>query len=303
MNTQQICYKNVVLYDFRTPEIIDTIIKCKNNGMGANEIAKKIGIESHHPLSGIFRVLRDGGYIDAKVPKETKLKKESKPKKEIKKPKEAKEVFTNYCGTKKQKARNLIAEAIMQTKRQKSNILTLPADEWLMEKNILEKKNGYKFTAVERDKEMYKEMVKNSTDNEQISNSIIGMVNKTIGEVVVNDRENTYSSAILDYCGFIDSFFDEINDIMKRNLVKKDGFIAITLAENNRTLNNPLHSSKYTNKLINDCYENEEVNGEKVTNDLIKILVFNNAGYKIVKKYPYKDKTARMQLFIIKRID
>lgn len=292
MDTQVKFYKNVELKDFRTPEIIDTIIECKNKGMSANEIAEVIDIETHHPLTGIFRKLKQAGYIG------------DKPKSQYKpKIKEAKHTYNNYYGEGKEKARDLIAEAIMETKKQKSNILTLPADKWLMEKNILKKKNGYKFTAIERNKEIYKKMVKNSMDNEQLSNSINGMINKSISEVVVNDREDTYSSAILDYCGFIDSFYDEINDIMKRNLVKKDGYIAITLAENDRALNNPLQSNNYSNSLIKNCYAGEQVSGERTTNDLINILVFNNTGYKIVKKFKYKDKITKMWLFIIKRID
>ncbi|MDZ7785976.1 MAG: hypothetical protein U5L95_02535 [Candidatus Saccharibacteria bacterium] len=87
--------------------------------------------------------------------------------------KEAKNTFSNYHGKAKDKARQLIAESIMLTKRQSSNILTLPAAEWIMEKNILKQKSGYKFTAVERDKETYKEMVRNLTANDKLFDSVI----------------------------------------------------------------------------------------------------------------------------------
>jgi hypothetical protein len=181
--------------------------------------------------------------------------------------------------------------------------LTLPADGWLMEKNILKKKNGYKFTAVERDKETYKKMLKNLTDNEKLFDSVIGTANKTISEFITNDVEDTYSSAILDYCGFIDTFLDEIDDIMKRNLIKKDGYITITLAENDRVINNSLHSNNYTNRFIKNCCLGKEVSGAKVTNDLINFLVFNNSNYSIVNKLEYRDTKVKMLLFIIKRID
>ena len=98
----------------------------------------------------------------------------SKPK--TKKPKyvvkTAKNSFKNYYGTGKEKARDLIADAIKSTKRQRSNVLTLPADTWLMEKNILKQKPGYKFTAVERDKDTYKKMVKNLISNDELFDSV-----------------------------------------------------------------------------------------------------------------------------------
>lgn len=288
MNTETI-YKGVPLTNGRTVEMIDTIIE-KRNSMDAKDLAELLGFESFRPLVGIYRLLNKANGTTAKKPKHII--------------KEAKNTFKNYYGSGKEKARDLIADAIMDTKRQSSNILTLPADTWIMEKNIIKKKSGYKFTAVERDKETYKQMIKNLSLNEELLDSVINMHNKTIGEVVVNDGEDTYSSAILDYCGFIDSFYEEINDMLKRNLVKRGGYITITLAENDRVLNHSRHTTSHSNTYIqNCCVEGEEMNGAKVTNDLINILVYNNAGYKIVNKFPYRDKTVNMLLFIIKRID
>ncbi len=273
-------YKGVPLTNGRTVEMIDTIIKNRNS-MKTSEIAELLGLESFRPVNAICRLLN-----------------KNKPKVIVR---EAKNTFSNYYGSGKEKARDLIAEAIMQTKRQSSNILTLPADTWIMEKNIIKKKPGYKFTAVERDKETYKKMIKNLILNDELLDSVISTENKTIGEQIINDCEDTYSSAILDYCGFIDSFYDEINDVMKRNLVKKGGYITLTLAENDRMINNSLHQTCYSNTYISNCYTNEEVNGKKVTTDLVKILTFNNTGYKIVTKFSYRDRRVNMLLFIIKR--
>ncbi len=284
MKEQIEMYKGVPLTHSRTPEMIDAVIKYRKANKSIKEIAELVGFPTYHPLVGMFRQL------DKNTPKIVV--------------REAKNTYQNYHGSGKEAARDLIADAIMDTKRQSSNVLTLPADEWIMEKNIIYKKSGYKFTAVERDKETYMRMIKNLAKDDNLLNAVICTVNKTIGEVVVNDKEDTYSSAILDYCGFIDSFYNEINDILKRNLVKKGGYVAITLAENDRVIDNPLQASSRTNTFIqNCCVEGEEVNGAKVTNDLINILVYNNVGYKIVKKYSYKDRVTKMLLFIIKRID
>ncbi|MDZ7785975.1 MAG: hypothetical protein U5L95_02530 [Candidatus Saccharibacteria bacterium] len=127
--------------------------------------------------------------------------------------------------------------------------------------------------------------------------------NKTVGEHIVNDAEDTYSSAILDYCGFIDTFYDEINDVMKRNLVKKGGYITLTLSENDRVLNHSLRMNSYSNKYIKNCYAGKEPTGAEVTNDLVNFLVNSNAGYEIVVKFPYKDTRVKTLLFIIKRVE
>lgn len=292
MKTKETIYRGVPLTGNRTEKMIDTIIE-KRDSMKTNEIAELLGLESFRPVNAICRLLNTAnGTTKHKAPK--------KPKYIVK---EAKNTFKNYCGTGKDFARNLIADAIMLTKRQSSNILTLPAEKWIMEKNILKKKPGYKFTAVERDKETYQKMLTNLVADSVLLDAVISMANKSIGEVIVNDGADTYSSGIFDYCGYIDSFYDEINDVLKRNLIKKGGYITLTFAENDRLLNHSHHTTSYSNLYIKNCCVDEEMNGGKVTNDLVNILVFNNAGYKIVNKFKYRDKTVNMLLFIIKRID
>lgn len=288
MKAKETIYRGVPLTGNRTEKMIDTIIE-KRDSMNSIELAELVGLESFRSVIGILRQLnKETPKASKKLPYTIKM---------------AKNTFSNYYGSGKDKARDLIAESIMLTKRQSSNILTLPADAWIMEKNILKKKNGYKFTAVERDKETYQKMIKNLVSDAILLDSVIGMENKSIGEVIVNDGEDTYSSAILDYCGFIDSFYQEINDVLKRNLIKKGGYITLTLAENDRVINNSYHTTNHSNTYISNCCVDEEMNGAKVTNDLVNILVYNNAGYKIVNKFNYRDKKINMILFIIKRID
>lgn len=291
MKNSETIYKGVPLTNGRTAEMIDTIIE-KRGSMRTNEIAELLGFESFRPVNAICRLLNTANGTTTKAPK--------KPKVIIK---TAKNTFSNYYGSGKEKARDLIAQAIMETKRQSSNILTLPAAEWIMEKNIIKKKPGYRFTAVEREKDTFQQMMRNLVNNQILFDSVIGVENKTVGEQVVNNGEDTYSSMILDYCGFIDSFYEEINDVMKRNLVKKGGYIAITLSENDRQLNHSHHTTNYSNSYIQNCCIGEEINGAMVTNNLVNILVYGHKGYKIVNKFQYKDKKVKMLLFIIKRID
>lgn len=289
MKAIETIYKGVPITGIRTVEMIDTIIE-KRNDMNCNDLAKLLGLESYRPLVSIITYLNK---VNGTTPK----------KKPIKRIREAKNTYTNYDGKAKGRARRLIGDSIMLTKRQNSNILTLPAAKWEMEKNILKQKFGYKFTAVERIKETYQEMMKNLVSNPILFDSIIATANKSIREVIVNDSEDTYSSAILDYCGFIDTFHEEINDVMKRNLVKKGGYIAITLSENDRVLNHSLRMNNYSNRYIKNCYADEKPTGAKVTTDLVRNLVSNNIGYEIVTRFAYRDTKTNMLLFIIKRSD
>lgn len=288
-------YKGVPLTNGKTSEMIDVIIKNRNI-MNANEIAKLVGLDSFRIVNAIYRCLNRANGTT-----------ESEPIKEFEpRVKEAKNTFTNYSGSGKEKARKLITNAVIETSTKGSNNLTLPAEHFLIEKNILKEKLGHKFTAVERDKETYMKMIKYVSTDEVLLDSIIGIVNKTVADQIVNDKEDTYSNMILDYCGFVDTFHDEIDDIMYRKLVKKNGYITITLAENDRLLGHPNHMTNYSNTYITDCCleeEKKEMNGNKVTTILIKNLVFNNNGYKLMNKFSYRDTTVNMMLFIIKRIE
>lgn len=292
MKNDATIYKGVPLTNGRTAEMIDTIIE-KRSSMKTNEIAELLGLESFRPVNAICRLLNTANGTTTKTSKKPKIV-----------VKTAKNTFSNYYGSGKEKARDLIAQAIMDTKRQSSNILTLPADGWIMEKNIIKKKPGYKFTAVERDRDTFNKMIKNLGNDDVLLNSVVATLNNTIGEVVVDKKEDAYSSAILDYCGFIDTFYDEIDDIMKRNLVKKGGCITLTFSENDRLLNHSNHTTSHSNTYIkNCCVSEEEKTGAKVTTGLVKFLVYNHIGYKLETVFSYRDNRVNMLLFIIKRID
>ena len=292
-------YKGVALTHGRTEQMIDTIIE-KRSVITPIELAELVGLKSFRNLVPILGQLNK---IQRVASKTNKPEVKNTNKKKVPTVSMAKNTYTNYYGKGKDKARDLIAQSIMSTKRQSSNILTLPADTWIMEKNIMKQKQGYKYTAVERDKETYKKMITNLIKDDNLFDSVIATANKTISEVIENDKPDTYSSAILDYCGFVDSFYNEINNVLTNNLVKKGGFITLTLAENDRVINHPLQMDNYSNTYIRNCYSDENVSGAKVTNDLINNLVFNNVGYRIVSKFNYKDTKVKMMLFIIERIN
>lgn len=285
-------YKGVPLTNGRTKEIVDTVIE-KRNDMSAIELAKLLGYKGYQPIAAISR------YLNKEFDKVTTIS-NKKIKKTVK---TTKNTFTNYGGGGKKEARNLIAKYILKTNIRDSNIITLPAEKWFMERNILKQKEGYKFTAVERDNVTFIRMLQTLNSDNTLLKSVEGIANKSVSEVVETAKENTYSSAILDYCGYIDTFYNEIDDILNRNLIRNGGYIAITLAENYRSINNSLHKNSLSNDYIRRCSNSEKVSGYQVTKELVNYLVFKNKNYKVVERFKYTDTTARMLLFIIQRID
>jgi hypothetical protein len=283
-------YKGVRLTSGKNAEMIDTIIE-KYDTMKASELAFLVGLPSIQSVYAIRACLNKENARIAKEAKESKKTNESR--------------FKNHDGNGKKIARNYIADAIMETKVQSSNILTLPCDEWIMEKKILAMDSRYKFTAVEYNGETYMSMIENMVADKTLFASVQHTHKGAINEVLESSKEDTFSSAILDYCGHIDTFYDEIDHMMKQNLIRNGGYITITLSDNSRLLNHPHHKDSHSNKYIKKCCLNKDMTGKglEITKILVDRLICNNNGYEIVNEYTYKDTTTKMMLFIIKRVE
>lgn len=314
MATTTEIYKGVKLIEGRTTEMIDFVADNYSN-MNAVEMASALGFETYHKIVPIMK----GIAANTNLKSSTQLKKEAakeakKAAKEAKKQakeeakKQAKELkpviegnsFTNYKGENKSVTRDIICKCICNTSTVGSNILTLPADAWIMEKLIIFKNPSYKFTAVERQKETYMAMVKNMVADKELLSSVISTHNSTIGEVIETAKADTYSSALLDYCGFIDTVYDEVKDVLTRKLVRKNGYITITVAQANRTMHSRLHADNYTNRYVESC--NNNTNSIEATDFLIKNMIFNmNGDYKLEHKLMYKD-SCGMLLYVIRRV-
>ena len=293
-------YKGVKLIDGRTPEMIEYVIMYSYKP--ATELAFELGLDSFRSIVGILRSLYSNGILiktDVITSKKPTYKKENKNPLVIITKKE--NTFNNYDGTGKNDARNLISNCIAPTSTCFSNILTLPAEKWITEKSIITKKLGHKFTAVERDRDTFNNMVKHLNTNNKLLNSVIGIHKSTIGDVIENVKTDTYTHAILDYCGTIDTAYPDIDSILKRNLVRKNGFITITVTQNNRTRNREDCINNHTNKFVECCTPNLET--VDITDFFIYKLIMDSNGYKLVHKLMYKDTVNGMILYIIQRIN
>lgn len=292
-------YKEVKLTGNRTSKIIDELIKIGGN-VDTIKFAKQFGLSSRQEVIGMLRTLYSKGIIE-KPDRTKKIKKTEKiegfggfnfiPESTAK--------FGNYNGSGKKDARKLIVNVISNTNTRNSNILTLPAKHWKIEKALEEKRSGYNYTAVEYDKKVYKEMVSNVGE---LFDSVISFNNCKVSDLTEVAKPDTYSSAILDYCGFIDTFFNEINDIMHRNLVKKNGYITITLAANDRAINNPIFVNGVTERALNLFFGGEKKTGMEITTFLIWFLIASNPNYEQVDAITYRDTTTNMLLYVIQRV-
>lgn len=213
--------------------------------------------------------------------------------------------FNNHNGIAKMQCRTMVAEYIGKISGRNPRILTLPSDKWIWEKEILRHKSESKFIAVEYNIETYNNMVKNYIDSIELRNSVECMHNCTMGEVISKSKTEEYSHMILDYCGIINTFHDEINEVLIRDLVKVDGLISITLSKSNRH-NNDLHKviNNTLSAIPKGIFGTEQSDAEFCTKLSIANMVLNQGGkYKIVATKDYNDtKGQGMMLFVIQRV-
>lgn len=292
-------YKNVILTEQVTTDLIDFV--CNNYKQKTDtEIANELNLSSRQVVSGIKRVLYYYNHIE-RLNKKVIATKKSKVQQEC-----DAEPFDNYQGEGKETARKLISDRVTSTNKANSNILTLPAKFWLMEKAILTKHKGAKFVAVEQNKKVHAKMMKNLVKDSDLLDSINETHNTTISSVIHRAMENTYTHAILDYCGVIDSYMEDLLYVMNNNLVQLGGFITVTVAKVNRTIGHKYHKENYSNKLIDLTSDGMTKMDSEFTNDfLIRHSIMNmNGRYKLDHKYTYKDNKRGygMVLYIIQRI-
>jgi hypothetical protein len=133
--------------------------------------------------------------------------------------------FTNVDGINKDAIRLLIISLIIN---KFGTTLTLPYKKAKMEKlmlKMLSKKMN--FIGYEKDKNVYYELCKLIGEERLPITAIPG----NIGDAIFKAKEDEFSNLILDYCGVLDSFADEIEYAIKNNIMQVNGLMAITLSK------------------------------------------------------------------------
>lgn len=263
-------------------------------------IGEKFGV-TRQKVCRIIRELNTLGLISTKDSfSSVKLQ----PKKEkVVKNVERKRVFKNHEGIGKQECRKMVSDLIGSIPCRCPKILTLPCDKWIWEKEILKRKSESKFVGVEYDNDVFNKMVKTYMESPELQKSVIGLHNSPMSDVIRKSVTDEYNHMILDYCGIINSFRDEIEEVLVRDLVKVGGIISITLSKSSRHNNDVDKEIRNIVDMLPQGYFNDEsVDCVLSTKISIMNMVYNQKGkYKIDELFHYND-TSGMMLFIIRRM-
>lgn len=212
--------------------------------------------------------------------------------------------FKNHNGEGKNSVREFVSECISKSVGRNPKILTLPCDQWIWEKLLLTKRPDCKFVGVEYDTNVFHQMVKTYTKSRELKKSVLSLHNSDMCEVINHSHTDEYSHMILDYCGIINTFKSEINDVLVRDIVKVNGFISITLSlTDRRNTDSDREISNIMNTIPSNIFGNLEMTpNEFCTRLSITNMVMNTNGrYKIDEIINYND-TSKMIIFLIRRM-
>lgn len=195
-------------------------------------------------------------------------------------------IFTNYFGEGKLKAREFISGVINKTELKSGIVVCLPAEFSILEKKIHEEvSKSFIFLACERRIDIFKTMIETSQKLELPLFARLGELRDTIYSLT----ENSLSHAILDYCGFLTTFTDEIEYIVKNKIVKIGGTIITTVMKaRNKGILDKTGIQKATKNMTK-------------TERAIKKYFKNIDGYEYVADFQYTD-SSPMMVVAIKRV-
>lgn len=208
--------------------------------------------------------------------------------------------YTNGEGMKKQEARKAIIIAVKNSAINTGRVLSLPFTTCALEIQLNTKfRNKFRYIACERNPEYYFQMMKTIADQKLRMNTYLG----NIADKIYEARQDDYAHLILDYCGQISSFQDEITYAVRNDIVQVGGIIAVTLTKRGE-LKGRL-SEKMSN--IPQGFFHEEI-GDKTQITAIKtfftsLIYSNESNYTINTFLEYQDEgKAPMVLVVLKRL-
>jgi len=219
-----------------------------------------------------------------------------------------KSTYSNHDGLYKDTARWKIVEAIKEGKLHNRRILSLPADNCIIEGYLFDRvSKRIQFVLCEKNEQVYKKLLMNIVSSKtKIPHSILS---GSIGDEIYRSRENDYTDLILDYCGQIGSYHKEIEHAIKNNVVCVGGTISITL---NKRISGGIgggYNMEFIEEMekLNPNFDKKE--GENRTEPAVMTFLNRVCGmnYRIVEKYSYRDdgddkKRSPMILVIIRRV-
>jgi hypothetical protein len=202
------------------------------------------------------------------------------------------DAFANSDGIKKEAAREIMVEAI-RVSGLYGKVLTLPYKYCNIERKLIDVSKKFSFVGCETEPDVYFEMIRTVAEHR------IDMEcsPRPIGEKIEVAHEGEYSHLLLDYCGQLNSFQNDIKMAMENDIVKVGGSISITLNKR-KTVKGGIEDA------MNDLNPLGNVEGMEVENAILTFIrIVGGFKYSIETVMPYKDKgKGSMILVVVKRV-
>jgi hypothetical protein len=240
---------------------------------------KKVAQLFNTTINVVFEVCK-------KMKGEKRTKKKTKKAKVVKTPKP----FWNNR-EKKNDGRLKTVSYITKSKNKGNKILSLPAEFCILEKLIL-KKRHFDFVACEYDSDVFSRLVAN------IKHEKLPIVAhcSPIGTLIRCAKENEYAHLILDYCGSLNKFHEDIAIAIRNNIVEVGGTISVTLSVRFR-------GEDDGTCFINDMTKYVPEKDRKNRKSIIAFEMLMNANsyknYVIEETFSYKEGQGAMPMLLV----
>lgn len=199
--------------------------------------------------------------------------------------------FKNVNGYGKIKSRNKIANYVIDAKIG-GIFISLPASEALLEKQIMMGLPNTRYLSAETYRPTFDKQKLTISEETLPITQYFGK----ISALIYGAKSDSYAGLLLDYCGELPSFMQEIEHALYNNITQIGGIVAMTFAKPIRGSNN-FKFDLPINNLTND----KRSESDKIFESYFNQIVGRFRNYKLLEFFNYDDGTA-MILVVLKRI-
>jgi len=286
MNTKKIKATEVREYVLSNGNKLTNEVMAKNLNISATRVANAVkNIKKNRKIAKNF-FATDRSLISSKAQATMKANNEAKKQKYVV------GEYNNASGMGKAEARAKMVFDIKKSPTKNFNILSLPADNCLIEKKILkEVSSKYNFIGCEYKENVYFKLL-NTIAKEKIRMSAhLG----SVSDIIYKSKENEFAHIVLDYCGTFQTFQNEIAYAIQNKLVEVNGTISITISERDSGEYNLMNR-------INEIAPSKD-NDLKINHNIKTYLsIICGMNFKVETSFRYNDTGANMSLFVLKRL-
>jgi hypothetical protein len=268
-----------VLKKLKEAKNAEILLYIRNNYkyLTISEMANKLGLNSHHNVTGLF--IHE--YFDKRLIAKTEA--------QLLRLIAQKNTYTNGDGIEKERVRNILANEV-EASGVVGKYLGLPFYTADFEKKIYNRIPTMSFVGCETEKNTF--LLRKKYDI--LEDFPMEMHNCKLSKMIRNSEPNTYAHVFLDYMGGLHKFGSEIVEAMDRQIVQIGGTLAITI-QNAQRYGLVKETSRFARKLDNRTASSKMI--DKFICDV------KGDDYELLSNNYYKDdKHVGMNLIILKRL-